>query len=58
MLLPELNRKDLEDIPAVALDGMRFEFLKTVDNALALALESEASGDVPPPERMAASPPA
>ena len=57
VLLPELNRKDLDDIPANAMDGMRFEFLKTVDNALALALESEVSGDFPPTERMVASPP-
>ena len=56
VLLPELNQKDLEDIPPSALDGIRFEFLKTVDNALALALESEVSGDFPPSERIAASP--
>jgi ATP-dependent Lon protease len=56
VLLPELNQKDLEDIPPSALDGIRFEFLKTVDNALALALESEVSGDFPPSERLAASP--
>jgi ATP-dependent Lon protease len=43
VLLPELSRRDLEDIPTSALDGMRVEFLKTVDDALALALESETS---------------
>jgi ATP-dependent Lon protease len=41
VLLPELNRKDLDEIPAAARAGIRFEFLKTVDNALALALESD-----------------
>ncbi len=41
VLLPELNRRDLEDIPTAALQGMSFEFLKTVDEALALALEAE-----------------
>ena len=41
VLLPELNRRDLEDIPAAALQGMSFEFLKTVDEALAFALEAE-----------------
>ena len=55
VLLPELNRKDLEDIPASALQGIRFEFLKTVDNALALALEPEAAGNFPSGETLAAS---
>src|SRR5215472_1195508 len=35
VLLPDLNRKDLEDIPPSALKGIRFEFLKTVDDAMA-----------------------
>jgi ATP-dependent Lon protease len=39
VLLPDLNQRDLEDIPPAALEGMRFEFLKTVDEALAHALE-------------------
>ena len=55
VLLPELNRKDLEDIPASALEGIRFEFLKTVDNALALALEPEASSSFSAGETLAAS---
>jgi ATP-dependent Lon protease len=50
VLLPELNRKDLEEIPAPARAGISFEFLKTVDDALTFALESDtapafASGD-------------
>lgn len=39
VLLPELNRKDLEEIPTALRDGIRFAFLPTVDAALALALE-------------------
>jgi ATP-dependent Lon protease len=56
VLLPDLNRKDLEDIPPSALSGIRFEFLKTVDDALALALESQAAGNLPGGESLAASP--
>jgi ATP-dependent Lon protease len=43
VLLPSLNRRDLEDIPAGAAQDMRFDFLNTVDEALALALEDEES---------------
>jgi ATP-dependent Lon protease len=46
VLLPELNRRDLEDIPTPARGGLGFEFLKTVDDALRLALESDGPGDV------------
>jgi ATP-dependent Lon protease len=56
VLLPDLNRKDLEDIPPSALKGIRFEFLKTVDDAMALALEAQASGNLPAGESLAASP--
>ncbi len=42
ILLPELNRKDLEDVPAAAREGLRFEFLRTVDDALHQALESDS----------------
>jgi ATP-dependent Lon protease len=45
VLLPELNRKDLEEIPSPARGGIRFELLKTVDDALRLALESDAPAD-------------
>lgn len=45
VLLPDLNRRDLEDIPPGVLQGMRFEFLKTVDEALTLALELEEDGN-------------
>ena len=39
VLLPELNRRDLEEIPLAGRSGIRFEFLKTADEALGLALE-------------------
>ena len=48
VLLPELNRRDMEEIPPGARAGMRFDFLKTVDDALSYALEpDEASEFVP-----------
>src|SRR5499427_2188302 len=56
VLLPDLNRKDLEDISPSALKGIRFEFLKTVDDAMALALETQAPGNLPAGESLAASP--
>ena len=39
VLLPKFNRKDLEEIAATALEGMKFEFLETADQALMQALE-------------------
>ena len=56
VLLPDLNRKDLEDISPSALKGIRFEFLKTVDDAMAMALETQAPGNLPAGESLAASP--
>src|SRR5215471_2336970 len=56
VLLPDLNRKDLEDISPSALKGIRFEFLKTVDDAMAMALETQAPGNLPAGEPLAASP--
>jgi ATP-dependent Lon protease len=56
VLLPELNRKDLEDITPAGRQGIRFEFLKTVDEALRLALEQDAPGGYSPGERMVAHP--
>jgi ATP-dependent Lon protease len=41
VLLPDLNRRDLDEIPAAAREAIRFEFLKTVDEVLALALERD-----------------
>jgi len=39
VLLPEWNRKDLEEISEAVRQTMRFEFIETVDQALKLALE-------------------
>src|SRR5919109_1211644 len=56
VLLPELNERDIEEIPPTAREGIRFEFLKSVDNALALALESETSDEFPSTEEAAPGP--
>jgi hypothetical protein len=44
----------MDDIPTAAREGLRFEFLKTVDEALAVALEPEASGEFPSSQELAA----
>ena len=46
VLLPDLNRRDVDEIPPAARQGIRFEYLKTADEALALALESDASDEL------------
>jgi len=56
VLLPALNRRDLEEIPPAVRQGIRFEFLQTADEALRLALETENSGGYSPGERIAARP--
>ena len=56
VLLPELNRRDLEEIPPAGRDGIRFEFLKTGDEALRLALEADAPSGYAPGEKLAARP--
>ncbi|HEX5022476.1 MAG TPA: endopeptidase La [Candidatus Binatia bacterium] len=50
VLLPEMNRRDLEDIPPAASAGIHFEFLTTVDQALAHALEPDM-GNSPSADR-------
>lgn len=39
ILMPALNRKDLQELPSAARDALRFEFLERVEDVLALALE-------------------
>jgi ATP-dependent Lon protease len=56
VLLPELNERDIEEIPPTAREGIRFDFLKSVDNALALALEPESSDEFPSTEEAAPGP--
>jgi ATP-dependent Lon protease len=41
ILLPARNRKDLEDIPESARKQLEFVFLETVDDALAVAFETD-----------------
>jgi ATP-dependent Lon protease len=38
VILPELNRKDMEDIPAFVRDSLEFVFVKMVDDVLKVAL--------------------
>ncbi len=57
VLLPDLNRRDVEEIPSAAREGIRFHYLKTVDEALALALERDASGDVASRQNLASTSP-
>ena len=52
VLLPEFNRRDLEEIPLPVREEIRFEFLKTVDEALRLALEPDATGGSDAAERL------
>ena len=54
ILLPELNRRDLEEIPAAGREGIRFEFLTTADEALRLAFEPDAPSGYSPGEKLAA----
>jgi ATP-dependent Lon protease len=44
VVLPELNHKDLQEIPAPLQENLRFEFVETVDQALETALE-DAKGE-------------
>jgi len=41
ILLPELNRKDLDDVPASVRDTIQFHFLTTIDDVLGFALEPD-----------------
>jgi len=56
VLLPDLNRRDLEEIPPAARQGIRFEFLQTADEALRHALEGDATGGYSTGERLVARP--
>jgi len=41
VILPEKNRKDLEDIPKKIIKGMQFYFIKEVDELIDLAFEEK-----------------
>src|SRR5437867_3211580 len=47
VMLPERNRRDLEDIPADARDSLKFVWIEQVDEAIATAL-SPATPEVVP----------
>jgi ATP-dependent Lon protease len=53
VLLPDFNRKDLEEISIPAREGIRFEFLKTVDEALGFSLEPDVARNSDAAERLA-----
>jgi len=40
VILPERNRKDMPDVPSEAKKGMKFRFVKNVDEVLELALKA------------------
>jgi ATP-dependent Lon protease len=48
VMLPQLNKKDLDDVPAHVREAMKFDFLENVDQALELALETSPAGEAPP----------
>ena len=41
VILPERNKKDMFDVPAEAKKGMKFRFVKTTQEVLKIALDSE-----------------
>jgi ATP-dependent Lon protease len=55
VLIPELNERDMEEVPAAARKDIRFKFLKTVDDALSLALEPEGFSDFSEGETVSAN---
>jgi ATP-dependent Lon protease len=48
ILLPKLNRRDLEEIPKPARKGLRFVFVSHIDEVLELALRAGGSEERPP----------
>ena len=49
ILLPEKNRKDLEDIPEKIIKDLDLRFISQIDEALELALEKKIKSDDPMP---------
>jgi ATP-dependent Lon protease len=45
VMLPERNRRDLEDIPADARAQLEFKWIKDVDEAVAVALAPSPLGE-------------
>ena len=44
VILPAANRKDVEDLPAFALEDMRFDYVEGVDEVLAQAIHPAGKG--------------
>ena len=53
VLIPEANRKDLEDVPKDILEKLRIVFVKTADEVLSLALVKEPDPESRKPSRIA-----
>jgi ATP-dependent Lon protease len=53
VLLPERNRKDLEEVPAEAKQKIEFVFLRDVDEAVRAVLEPRAVSKSRPHKRAA-----
>ncbi|HSP07169.1 MAG TPA: S16 family serine protease, partial [Acidobacteriota bacterium] len=49
VILPDRNRKDLEDVPENVREGLEFLFIKRVDEIIDLAIEPKQQEIVIPP---------
>ncbi|HEV2062918.1 MAG TPA: S16 family serine protease, partial [Thermoanaerobaculia bacterium] len=47
--LPKMNRRDLEQIPAKILQGVRFEYVETMEEVTRIALLTDDAPPVPAP---------
>jgi ATP-dependent Lon protease len=52
VILPERNRKDLEDVPANVKEGLEFHFIKRVDEIVDLAIGPKKEDIVLPTEEV------
>lgn len=50
VILPERNRKDLEDVPANVREGLEFHFIKRIDEIIDVTLVPKKEDKVLPPE--------
>jgi ATP-dependent Lon protease len=61
IILPDENRKDLEEIPAHVQQDLKFRFVETMADVLKIALHErkrkEIVFDIPPADRAEAAPP-
>jgi len=49
IILPRMNRRDLEQIPAKIVQGIRFEYVDTMEEVTRSALLTEDAPPPPPP---------